>query len=229
VAGDTSAPPRQRWRLVLARSADAPRTAGRELIDAWEAAIETTGLPLHRPAGRARSRVAFGAPLPFGIAAEHELADLFLAERVPAWRMREALAGPLPEGWSVVDLFDVWVGSPPLPGRVVAADYRIELGGAPDPAAVAAAAREMLGARELPRVRQKGDAAVPYDLRPLLADVTVSGAGSGTELRVRTRIHPELGSGRPEEVIAALGEWLGRALEVRAVVRERLILADDTG
>jgi hypothetical protein len=45
---------------------------------------------------------------------------------------------------------------------------------------------------------------------------------------VRTRIHPELGTGRPEEVVAALGDRLGRALEARTVVRERLILAEDT-
>jgi len=37
-----------------------------------------------------------------------------------------------------VDAFDVWLGGPPLAGRVVAADYRIELAGAPDAAALAA-------------------------------------------------------------------------------------------
>ncbi|MDO8484235.1 MAG: DUF2344 domain-containing protein [Candidatus Limnocylindrales bacterium] len=227
VAGDPSAPPRQRWRLVLARSADAPRIGGREQADAWEAAVEATGLPLHRPPGRARARVAFGAPLQLGIAAERELAELFLAERVPIWRMTEALSGRLPEGWSLVDLFDVWVGGPPLAGRVVAADYRIELEDETDPVSIAAAARDMLEASALPRVRPKGGASVPYDLRPLLVDATAEAFAPPTRLRVRTRIHPELGTGRPEEVVAALSDRLGRSLEVRAIVRERLILADE--
>jgi radical SAM-linked protein len=229
LAGDPGAPPRQRWRLVLTRSADAPGIGGRELAGAWEEAVEATGLPFHRPAGRARPRVAFGAPLQLGVAAERELAELFLAERVPIWRMRDALAGRLPDGWSLVDLFDVWVGGPPLAGRVVAADYRIEVEGEADPEPIAVAACEVLEASQLPRVKQKGGTSVPYDLRPLLADVTVDRVASRTTLRVRTRIHPELGTGRPEEVVAALGDRLGRQLEVRAVVRERLILADEIG
>ena len=221
------APPRQRWRLVVARSADAPRLAGRDLSDAWELAIEATGLPIHRPVGRAHGRVAFGASLPMGIAAERELVDLFMAEPVPLWRMREALDGGLPEGWRLVEVFDVWVGAPPLAGRVSAAEYRIELGGDIDPEALARAGASLLSAQALPRVRARGDSQVAYDLRPLLADVAVAEPGPPTVLWIRARIHPELGIGRPDEVVAALGDELGRELEVRGIVRERLIVADE--
>jgi radical SAM-linked protein len=211
----------------VARSADAPRLAGRELTEAWETAIEATGLPLHHPAGRSRGRVAFGASLPLGIAAERELIDIFMAERVPIWRVREALEGALPAGWRLVDLFDVWVGAPALAGRVVAADYLVELEGDLDASDLATAARRMLTTASLPRVRTKGDSSVPYDLRPLLADITVVSDGPRAVLRIRGRIHPELGVGRPEEVVAALGDELGRTLEVRGIVRERLVVTDD--
>lgn len=224
---DAVAPPRQRWRLVVGRSADAPRLAGRELSEAWETALEASGLPLHRAAGRSRGRVAFGAPLQPGIAAERELAEVFLAERVPIWRVRDALERVLPEGWHLVDLFDVWVGGPALAGRVVAADYRVELGNAEELDPLDVAARALLRARKLPRVRQKGDGTVAYDLRPLLADVSVDGPAAPA-VHLRTRIHPELGTGRPEEVISALGDVLGHPLDVAAIVRERLVLADDT-
>jgi hypothetical protein len=46
-------------------------------------------------------------------------------------------------------------------------------------------------------------------------------------LRARTRFHPVLGTGRPEEVVAALGEAVGAPLDVTSVVRERLILAEE--
>jgi hypothetical protein len=46
-------------------------------------------------------------------------------------------------------------------------------------------------------------------------------------VRLRTRIHPELGSGRPEEALAALEDELGLPLEGVATVRERLVLAED--
>jgi radical SAM-linked protein len=228
-ASEVVAPPQQRWRLVVARSADAPRLAGRELSEAWESGLEATGLPIHRPAGKPRGRIAFGASLPLGIAAERELVDIFLAEPVPIWRVREALAGGLPEGWRLIEVFDVWVGAPSLGGRVVAADYRIELGGEVDGASLGAAARDLLTAARLPRQRARGEASVEYDLRPLLADVVVLDPGPPVALRVRVRIHPELGVGRPDEVVAALGDRLGHPLEVREIVRERLILADEPG
>ncbi len=219
-------PPRQRWRLTLARSADAPRLAGRELADAWEGTLEASGLPVHRPLGRARARVAFGAPLSMGIAAECELADIVLTEVCPAWRVREAVAGRCPEGWRLVDLYDVWLGGPPLAGQVVAADYRIEIGGS-DPAAVADAAAALMRAPAIRRERAKGNGVVVYDLRPLLLRVGMGQAGPPLVVQARTRFHPALGTGRPEEVVAALGDLLGTPLTTGAVVRERLVVSDE--
>lgn len=226
-APDAPVPPvRQRWRLVLARSAGAPRLAGRELADLWDAAIDSSGLPVHRPAGRVRARLAFGAPIQLGIAAERELADLFLSELAPVWRVRDALANVMPEGWRLVDLVDMWVGGPALAGLTVAADYWIELAGEPDVAGLRAAAAQLLAADQLPRVRTKGDRTVRYDLRPLLADVSVHPAAGRIALRVQTRFHPTLGTGRPEEVVAAIDDRVGVALQVTRMVRERLVLSD---
>ena len=67
------------------------------------------------------------------MASRGELLEVTLTERWPAWRVREALVDGLPAGWHLVDLEDVWVGAPPLPGRVAAADYRIAIEGAGQP------------------------------------------------------------------------------------------------
>jgi radical SAM-linked protein len=205
----------------------------RELAEAWEAAVLASGLPVAMSeAAVPRARVAFGAPVPTGVAAEAELIDLFLTERVPTWLVRDRLADRLPAGWTLVDLYDVWLAGPALPGQVAAADYRIELatvepdGAQPGPSAIARAAAELLAARSLPRERARGGGTVPYDLRPLLVDVTVADPGPPVTVRARTRFHPELGTGRPEEVVAALGDALGTRLEPGAIVREGLILAD---
>jgi radical SAM-linked protein len=175
-------------------------------------------------------RLAFAAPLPVGVAGEAELIDLSLTERLPTWHVREALDGRLPAGWSLVDLYDVWPAGPALPGRVVAADYRFELAGPIDSAAVAEAVRRTLEAQELPRERVKGGGTVRYDLRPLIADVSVIPEAAGDSpvvVRARTRFDPELGTGRPDEVLAALCDAAGRPIEAKAIVRERLILVDD--
>ena len=197
------------------------------MAEGWEAAIVASGLPVaFTNAARPRARLSFGAPLPLGIAAEAELIDLVLVERLPAWWVREALIAQLPEGWSLVDLYDVWPAGPPLAGTVVAADYRIVLGGDVRSEVVEEASRVLLGSATLPRDRSRGAETVRYDLRPLIVDIGVD-SGPPVVVRTRTRFHPELGTGRAEEVLAALAEAAGHPLSAEAIVRERLILSDD--
>jgi Uncharacterized protein conserved in bacteria (DUF2344) len=220
--GSEPAVPRQRWRIVLAR--DEPGVS--VTTEAWEQWFEASGLSSFRPAGRDRPRVAFAAPLSPRMVGERELADVVLTDRQPAWRVREALGARLPDAWRLVDVFEIWLGEPALAGQLQAADYRIELVGA-DAQVVASAAASLLAAEHLPRERAKGASTVRYDLRPLLIDVRVTDPGPAVMAHVRTRFHPELGSGRPDEVVAALGESVGVDLIARRIVRQRLILADD--
>lgn len=213
---------------MLARSSDAPELAGRDLTDAWDRAVEASGLPLHRTTPGGRARVAWAAPLPSRMAAEHELAEIVLTELLPIWRVREVLLRCLPLGWSLVGLQDVWLGAPALAGRVIGAVYRVRLVGVADARAVASAAGRVLESRQLIRERMKGGAPVPYDLRPLLGRIDVAEPGPPIVVRIEVRIHPERGSGRPEEVVAALADELGHELAAGGVVRERLIVAGET-
>jgi hypothetical protein len=161
------------------------------------------------------------------MAADRELLDIVLTERWPVWRVRESIAPVLPEGWRLVDLQDVWLAGPPLAGRVAAADYRIELAGAPDVERLRVAATALLDRDRIPRERPKGNGVVAYDLRPLVIDVAVDDTGPPVVVVTRTRFHPELGTGRPEAVVAALGDLAGVPLEPAAIVRERLLLVDE--
>ena len=214
---------------MLSRATAAPEQTQRELAEAWESAIRGSGLPLAWSEGTSpKARISFGAPLPVGMAAHGELIDLVLTERWPIWGVREALLPVVPPGWTIVDLQDVWLAGPPLAGRVAAADYRITL--APDAPAADALRRAcsvLLAAPRIERERAKGSGTVAYDLRPLLIDVGVIDPGPAAALVARTRFHPELGTGRPEEVVAALGDVLGTRLDVAEIVRERLLLADE--
>src|SRR5258705_492186 len=95
-------------------------------------------------------------------------------------------------------------------------------------ARIADAARQLIAGRSLPRIRRKGTTEKGYDLRLLLEDIAVDDATGPAPvlLRVRTRLHPELGAGRPEEVVAALAESVGVALEIAALARVGLVLGD---
>ena len=237
-----AAEPRQRWRLTFARDPVTADAVGRSGLDAWQAALADSGLPLAglEAGGVGRARIAIAAPLPAAAAGEAELAEVWLLQRLPLWVVREALAARLPAAHRWIDAEDVWLGAPALAGRVVAADWRVEVesvlpaGREEVPAdladRLAAAAAALLAARTLPRVRVKGSVEKVYDFRPLLADLSIDAGGNfPTVVRLRTRIEPELGSGRPEEVVAALAEAADWPIGVGTVVRERLLLADGPG
>jgi hypothetical protein len=102
----------------------------------------------------------------------------------------------------------------------------VVLAGSVPVARLSAAANELLAAPNLPRSRARGDENVEYDLRPLLIAVAIE-EGPPVTVVIRTRFHPELGTGRPEEVVAALADRVGQSLEASSIVRDRLILAED--
>ncbi|HYN49187.1 MAG TPA: DUF2344 domain-containing protein, partial [Candidatus Nanopelagicales bacterium] len=144
-----TAPARQRWRLVVALPAPsgADRAAEPAVGRSWAALLSSSGLVVAGE-GAGRGRVTPAAPLPLGVASEGEVVDLFLAERLPAWAVRAAVAAVLPAGASLVDLYDIWVGAPSAPASVVAADYRVLLAGPPR-RAIEGAVLALLGAAAL--------------------------------------------------------------------------------
>jgi hypothetical protein len=217
---------RQRWRVTFAREAsDGP--AGRDYVALWETALAGSGLPV-ATTDADRPRFALAAPLPSRTAGHAELADIWLTQRRAAWQVREALVPVLPSGHELVSLEDVWLGAPALAGRVAAADYVVTVAAPNSAPALDASARRVLGMDRIMRERAKGGGVRTYDLRQLLISLEALAApGDCVEVRIRTRIHPELGSGRPDEVIAVLAEEGGTVLDVRETVREGLVLADE--
>ncbi|HEY5435291.1 MAG TPA: TIGR03936 family radical SAM-associated protein [Candidatus Limnocylindrales bacterium] len=269
----------QRWRLVFARDEEARFLSHLDAVKLWERAFRRGSIPVATSEGFSpRPRVVFAAPLPLGMLAEHELADLFLAERLTSHDLRARLAAGMPRGYRVVDLHDEWVGAPALAPQLVAADYRLILLGVESEAAEEGI-RTLLAAERLPRERRREDKVVRYDLRPLLTDLRVhdlhdlgdvplgmpevrAGAAltagaqvcatasavpaaepsqpavaRGVEMWMRLRHSQDEGSGRAEEVVAALADALSAStfagsveqspIELVHPVRERLWLTGE--
>jgi radical SAM-linked protein len=167
--------------------------------------------------------------LPSGCSAEGELLEFWLTDVRPAWAVREGLARDLPPGHRVVALESIWIGAPALSGQIAAADYDVSVAiadrGRDD---VEGAAATMLGRPRVPWERQKGGETKAVDLRPLIVDIGVEQPANGRlSLHLRTRIHPELGTGRPDEVVGALAAEVGAAIAIERIVRRRLLLADE--
>ncbi len=179
---------------------------------------------------RRRPRLGFAIPLPVGLSADAERLDILLTERRTAAEVRARVSSAAPKDHTLIDVHDVWIGAPPLAGQVIAADYRLSLASGLPVDALRAAVETLLRLDRIERVRRRGERSTPYDLRPFLIALSVHddpGGGGGPRLWMRLRAHPELGIGRPDEVVAALGETVGAPIEVVDAVRERLWTADE--
>jgi radical SAM-linked protein len=216
---------RQRWRLVFSRGEEARFLSHLDAVRLWERAFRRGDIPVATSEGFSpRPRLIFAAPLPLGMLAEHELADLYLSERLTAPDLRDRLAAGMPSGYLVSDLHDIWVGAPAIAPQLAAADYRMTLLNVAE-AALGAAAAGLMAAERLPRERRKEARLIRYDLRPLLMDLQVRPAdpeampseGDSTPaagLWMRLRHSQDGGSGRPDEVVAALAGAMGLASSV---------------
>lgn len=239
---------RQRWRLVFARDDEARFLSHLDAVRLWERAFRRGAIPVATTAGFSpRPRLIFAAPLPLGMLAEHDLADLFLSERLTLPDLRARLASGMPRGYRIVELQDEWIGGPAVATQLAAADYRMTVLGA-ERSTLETAVDALLGAERLDREKRREDKAVAYDLRPLLLDLRLLAEGVGdartgadadadaaTQARscglwMRLRHTQDQGSGRAEEVVAALADELGTGeagLEIVTPVRERLWLAGE--
>jgi radical SAM-linked protein len=210
----------QRWRLMFARDDAARFLSHLDAVRLWERAFRRGDIPVATTEGfTPRSRLIFAAPLQLGMLAEHELADLYLSERLAAPDLRRRLAAGMPPGYRILDLHDVWIGAPALAPQLAAADYRMILLNV-DSAGLEDAAERLMAADRLPRERRRETRTTPYDLRPLLLDLRVRPADAAETppeidapaagLWMRLRHSQNLGSGRADEVVAALAEQMGR-------------------
>lgn len=229
--------PVQRWRIVYRRGPGASGLAQRDELAAWEAALAATGLPLVTTGGeRQRPRLAAAVQLPVGMTADAEPIEILLMERRTRADVRAAIETCLPPDHALVDVHDVWIGAPSLPASVVAADYRVLVEPEPETVAPLRAALEpavvrLLSADRLPRERAKADRVVGYDLRPFMLDLGVEDDPAGESRRavltMRLRVDPQLGAGRPDEVVAAVADAAGTGLVIIGGVRVGLRFADE--
>src|SRR3990172_2173890 len=194
--------PAQRWRLTFARASDAAGPGQREQSAAWTAMLEAVGQPGGAPLEP--PRLVIGAPLPVGMTADAELADLLLPVKWAVAPLRERLQERFPPGHRLVDLHDVWLGEPALPGVVMAGDYLVSLGTAgigddrptiptAAPSSVATmdrlqdAINVLLAATLVPHMRTRGDRTTAHNLRALVLDARAVPAG---RVWMRLRIDP---------------------------------------
>lgn len=188
-----------------------------EQMKVWERAMRRAGLPLAYTGGfTPRPRLQVAAPLPVGFASEGELMDAWMERPVVLEEAQGLLARTLPEGLDVLEIREVHLAEPSLPVQVEAAEYEVRVEASVQEKELQERVRELLSRERLPRERRGRS----YDLRPLIRTLEVEGVADGWATLRMTLSLGERATGRPEEVVDALG--LGGAFF--QVTRRRLLL-----
>lgn len=193
---------RQRLRLQYAVSGPAQYASHLDRIRIWERAARRAGLPLAYSTGfTPHPQIHVAAALPVGVAGRAEWLDLWLEQPVETVAARAALASQLPPGMTISDAFLADPAEPALPAQVRAAEYLVIVETTPSVAEVRRRVEELLAAESLPRHRRGRT----YDLRPLLQRLWVEEGKEGA-LRLGMVLSVREGAtGRPDEVLGALG------------------------
>ena len=189
-----------------------------DIIRLWHRALRRAGIDLAYSEGfNPHPRIALAAPLALGITSDAELMDIFINRHISPHSFTALLGRQLPPGIEILQVCLVAPIMPALQSQVRFAEYTVDVEGAAGDVAVAIAS--LLAKEHLPWQHQRDTGTRSYDLRPLIDDLWLASWHNGSGfIGMRLRCGSN-GSGRPEQVIKALG--LG---EPGAIHRTRLML-----
>lgn len=166
-----------------------------DLFRAWERALRRAGLPLLYSQGfNPRPRMAIASPLPVGFTGEAEVLDLLLTRPLPPSEVIRRVRPQLPKGLVLRSVEEVDQRLPSLQSQLQAAEYIVQL--QVEPGNLEERVRGLLAAESCPRERRGRR----YDLRPLIKSLSVEEGKLRMVLRAGDK-----GTGRPDEVLLALG------------------------
>ncbi len=193
---------RFRYRICFAKTEAMRFTGHLDLHRAWERAFRRAGLPLAYGRGfTPHAKIQLACALPLGFVGEQELIDAWLEQPLDPEEVLRRLRAAAPPGIDVRAARSITTEESSLQQQVVEADYEIDLPEGVGPSEIHTRLSELLGQPSLPRVRR----GKPYDLRPLIQSAVAELCSDGlTRLRLRL-LAKEGATGRPEEILAALG------------------------
>lgn len=211
----------QRLRVKFSRGEEVKFISHLDLMRFWERALRRARVPLAYSEGfTLHPRISLAAPLPLGVTSEAELMDIWLTRWMPPKSLIIMVSKQLPHGISILDVGAIELSAPSLQSQVRFAEYRVDVETDKTVLEVTASLQKLLSTKQLPWQHVRDTKTRSYDLRALVDDLWLIGCqNSLCTLGMRLRCDAG-GSGRPEQVAAALG--FPQRLEL--VHRTKLIL-----
>jgi radical SAM-linked protein len=196
----------QRLRIRFSRGEEIKYISHLDLIRLWQRALVRADIPLAYSEGfNPHPRMSLAAPLALGVTGEAELMDIFLAKWSSPHSFAAAIGRQLPRGMEIRQVFNIALTLPSLQSQVRFAEYTIGIETGKTHDEIESAINALLDRESLPWQHQRDTGARHYDLRALVEDLWLADWRSGyCHIVMRLRCDSS-GSGRPEQVAAALG------------------------
>lgn len=196
----------QRMRLRFGRTEELKYISHNDVIRAWERIFRRVDLPLAYSQGfTPHPQISIAAPLAVGMTSDVELMDIRLTTWMPPQSFTMKLAGQMPQGFQLLDACLVGLNFPSLQSILAFAEYVVVINEERKHQDVQDCIKSLLQKKELPWFHHRGEKTHYYDLRALIDDIWIAEcSSSGCSLGMRLCCG-HAGSGRPEQVVSALG------------------------
>ena len=198
-------------RLLYAKGEAVKFIAHQDEFRLWERTLRRADLPLlYKQGFNPQPYIQFASPLGVGFTGVAEPVDIVLSPPVPLDELQARIAAKLPPGVELRAAEEVPLKATALQGQLIGADYTIILYAAPDELESLAIDRriaDLLAQETIMRERQRKGTYYRYNLRPLILELRNLGYDpESEEQRIFLRVQQRAGAtGRPDEVVAALG------------------------
>ena len=209
-----------RLRIRFGRGVEVKFISHLDIIRLWHRALRRAGIELAYSEGfNPHPKISVAAPLALGITSEAELMDVYTTGYISPHSFTTCVSRQLPPGMEIIQVYYIATTLPSLQAQVRHAEYIVEVETEKGTEYITEALTSLLAREKLPWQHQRDTGPRSYDIRALIDDLWLAGwhdnyGNIGMRLRCDSR-----GSGRPEQVIKALG--FKRPISIH---RTRLIL-----
>ncbi len=211
----------QRLRIRFGRGEEVKFISHLDLMRLWQRALNRAGVSLAYSEGfNPHPKMSLAVPLALGVTSETELMDIILSQQLTPHSFTTAVSRQLPPGIKILQVQQMPLTLPSLQAQASSAEYKVEIETEKEPKEIESAIASLLSLEHLPWEHMRDTGPHRYDLRALVNDLWLIDCRKGyCTLGMNLRCD-SVGSGRPEQVCAALGfEQYPRSIH-----RTRLIL-----
>jgi radical SAM-linked protein len=191
-----------RARITFSKQGALRYTGHLDLHRLWERAMRRADLPLSYSQGfHPQPKISLAAALPLGFSSLGEVLDVRFNDEIPTEEIAARLKDSLPPDIQVTHVESVDEREPALQTQVLSATYDVHLTEPVDGSDLMRKVEELMMSESLPRERRGKF----YDLRPLIEKLDVITEADGKVWMQMKLAARDGATGRPEEVLNALG------------------------